>query len=482
MKRLAFLVLLSCALPGRAETDVQIERIEAMRLSGDYRAALERGRSDLAADPDDARLLQLQGEIELETGDLGAAATRFRRVIEVSPADALMARLTLAEVYQQRGERRPAEDLWQQIREAYQSGSALSSRDLQAVAGATRQLGKSDPQLFKQAVRIFDEVLRRDPSNLEAGIALGELLLEKYNNQEALLVFKEVLSRDDRHARALLGLARSQHFDYSSETVTSTLQALSINPNLVPARVLMARLFIELEQYTDAKHEIELALHVNPRSLEALAMLAVIHQLERDEEGFERVEAQVLELNPGYAGLYTLLAEMMAQNRFYREAEHFAGRALELDPQSWQGYGLRGMNQLRLGRMRAGRANLERSFNGDPYNVWIKNTLQLADSFDDYVEIDQDRFRVVLHGDEDALLEDYVLDLAQQAYRFFAVRYRHQPEQPIRLELYPDHADFSVRSVGLAGVGLLGVCFGPVVAMDSPAARERGTFNWGSTL
>jgi cellulose synthase operon protein C len=39
-----------------------------------------------------------------------------------------------------------------------------------------------------------------------------------------------------------------------------------------------------------------------------------------------------------------------------------------------------------------------------------------------------------------------------------------------------------VRSVGLAGVGLLGVAFGPVVAMDSPAARERGAFNWGSTL
>ena len=46
----------------------------------------------------------------------------------------------------------------------------------------------------------------------------------------------------------------------------------------------------------------------------------------------------------------------------------------------------------------------------------------------------------------------------------------------------PRHADFSVRTVGLAGMGILGVSFGPVVAMDSPTGRPLGTFNWGSTL
>src|SRR5262249_18017352 len=30
--------------------------------------------------------------------------------------------------------------------------------------------------------------------------------------------------------------------------------------------------------------------------------------------------------------------------------------------------------------------------------------------------------------------------------------------------------------------GALGVCFGPVVALDSPSARKAGEFNWGSTL
>jgi hypothetical protein len=51
----------------------------------------------------------------------------------------------------------------------------------------------------------------------------------------------------------------------------------------------------------------------------------------------------------------------------------------------------------------------------------------------------------------------------------------------VRLEIFEQHADFSVRTVGLTGLGALGVSFGRVLAMDAPSARPPGTFNWGST-
>src|SRR5207302_7422157 len=54
---------------------------------------------------------------------------------------------------------------------------------------------------------------------------------------------------------------------------------------------------------------------------------------------------------------------------------------------------------------------------------------------------------------------------------------------PVRLEVYPNHDDFVVRTLGLPGQGgLLGVTFGMVVAMDSPSARPPGEFNWASTI
>jgi tetratricopeptide (TPR) repeat protein len=48
--------------------------------------------------------------------------------------------------------------------------------------------------------------------------------------------------------------------------------------------------------------------------------------------------------------------------------------------------------------------------------------------------------------------------------------------------MFENHEDFAVRSLGLPGLGALGICFGQVIAMDSPSARPPGEFNWGSTL
>ena len=53
---------------------------------------------------------------------------------------------------------------------------------------------------------------------------------------------------------------------------------------------------------------------------------------------------------------------------------------------------------------------------------------------------------------------------------------------PVQLEVYPDHEDFAVRTMGMPGLGALGVTFGRVVAMDSPSGRRPGSFHWASTL
>ena len=46
---------------------------------------------------------------------------------------------------------------------------------------------------------------------------------------------------------------------------------------------------------------------------------------------------------------------------------------------------------------------------------------------------------------------------------------------PVQVEVYPDHEDFAVRTLGMPGLGALGVTFGPVVAMDSPSGRKPGS-------
>ena len=53
------------------------------------------------------------------------------------------------------------------------------------MAGAVRHLGRRDPQLFKDALKAYDEALAEDSLDVDAQVALGELFLEKYNSGEA---------------------------------------------------------------------------------------------------------------------------------------------------------------------------------------------------------------------------------------------------------------------------------------------------------
>ncbi len=52
----------------------------------------------------------------------------------------------------------------------------------------------------------------------------------------------------------------------------------------------------------------------------------------------------------------------------------------------------------------------------------------------------------------------------------------------MQVEVYPDHDDFAVRTLGMPGLGALGVTFGYSIAMDSPSGRPPGEFHWASTL
>ena len=180
--------------------------------------------------------------------------------------------------------------------------------------------------------------------------------------------------------------------------------------------------------------------------------------------------------------LYSTLAELAAQVRLYKPAAEFAKQGVTLDPKNWHAWSVLGMNQLRLGQITDGRKSLETSFTGDPYNVWVKNTLDLLDTYKNYDLITSANFQFMIEKDESPILSIYLKDLAEQAYKTFSTKYGYTPPPPIRIEVYRSHADFSVRTVGLAGLGALGVSFGTTLAFDSPAAKDAGPFNWGSTV
>ncbi len=457
-------------------------QVHAFAAVGRYADAEESARRYTKANAGSPELWNALGEVLYLRGARDEAADAFGKAIAAEAGDALTARLNLAILRYDRGERAKALAELDGFIDVYNRSRGLSSQELTAVGTAVRYLGVDEWRLYKDALRAYDEAIAADPGNPEPRVWVGELFLEKYNSADAAASFADALEINPKHARALLGMARRMRFDGQPGASDLTRSSLEVNPNLVAARVFLAGLLLELEDYEAALEEARKALEVNPASLEALSVLAAIRYLQGDANGFQEARRRALQLNPQYAGLYTTLAELSARGRLYFEAAGFARRAVELDARSWRGYALLGINQLRTGEIAEGTRNLEIAFDGDPFDVWTKNTLDLLDTFGEYDETPTDRFVIAIDGRESRLLSLYFAGLAEEAYDRLAALYGFRPRTPVRIEVYRSHADFSVRTVGLVGMGALGVSFGPVVAMDSPSAREVGGFNWGSTL
>jgi cellulose synthase operon protein C len=476
VKRLPALLL--CMSVGRLVAQAPdadaARRVRTLSDAGRYAEAIQVARrADLA--PALAELLRY-------TGRRDAADTVLRRALAERRPDSLLVRLQAGLLRHARGELDEARRLFDRFIDSYNDARGLTADELTAVAIAVEHLSAADPQLARDALRAYDEAIAADPGHLEARLRVGMLFLERYNGTEARAAFEAILGRDSAQPRALLGLARTAQFEGSRAALDLARRSLDRNPHLVEARVFHAELLTELEDYGAALREIMQALAVNPQSVASLSVRAAIAWLTADTAGFDIARQAVLALNPRYAPLYATLAEAASRQRRYAEAAEFARRAVALDATYWRGLALLGINELRLGSVDSARAHLERAFAGDPFDVWTKNTLDLLDILGRYAERPSPRFRVVADPAEVDVLAPYVVPLAEEAYEAMAARYGVRPPTPVRIEVYRRHADFSVRTVGLVGLGALGVSFGPVVAMDSPSARGRGEFNWGSTL
>jgi tetratricopeptide (TPR) repeat protein len=460
----------------------QRELARTLALTGRYEQA-EAVARQAAAGPQGRELWNTLGEILRERGRRAPAESAFVRAAAEHASDSLTALLNLAILHHDAGERARASKEFDRFIDVYNASAAsLTSREMMAVAIACRYLGEENPQLFKDALKALDRAAALDGEDLDPRIALGEIFLEKYNGAEAQAAFAGVLAANGAHPRALLGAAKRLIFDGQPGADSLLARALEVNPEFVGGRVLRARGYLDLEDYAGAQREVDRALAVNPSSLDALAVAAAIRFLDGNKAAYEALRERAHALNPHDAEFYATMAEVAARIRFYLLAADFARQGVEADSTSSRARSLLGMNLLRLGRIDDGKRSLERAFAGDPYDLWVKNTLDLLDTFKNYDVIRTERFHVMIEKDESALLSVYLMDLAERAYATFAAKYGFAPPPPVRIEIYRSHADFSVRTVGLAGLGALGVSFGTTLAFDSPAAKDAGPFNWGSTV
>ena len=470
------------AIGAVALPDLRIQSTGSPRRQ--VQALLDAGRHDEAervARNGGAALLATLGDVLRARGRLAAADSAYRAAAVAGNAGRRVAEIGLAEIAWQRGARDTAWKRADDLAAAYErDGSRWSSDDRTAAARAYLLLG-TDAKWVRSALSTFDDAVAADSTNIDAMVRIGDLFLEKYNAPDARASYEAVLRRAPNNARALLGVARVLEFQDSASVGEAADKALKANPSYADAFLFFARAHLEAEAYDSASAFARRALNVDSSSVSAWAILGASAWIRGDSTAFRFAKAGAERLNSRPSEFHAELADAAVRNRRYADAVQLARQAAAFDTSSVRALAILGTNLLRTGEINAGRTALERAFALDPYNIWQKNTLDLLDELAKFRTIDRGRFRFVAPAEEAELIVTYLGPLLEEAFDTLSKRYAYTPQTPIRLELFRRHADFSVRTVGLAGLGALGVSFGTTLAMDAPSARDPGTFNYGST-
>ncbi|MDH3715214.1 MAG: tetratricopeptide repeat protein, partial [Gammaproteobacteria bacterium] len=413
--------LLAMTLAGQPHASALQDAHDELR-TGKYGQAAELARALIAESPTADAWMTL-GLALAENGETTGAQDAFREAITLEPGTALRARVALALLGVHGEKRDSAHEELQSVLDEYRNRTdELHSQELHSLGDAARALANRDSELFRLAVDYYRLAIERDEDNLAVRVALGDLLLEKHNNADALATYRAALQRDEAFAPAVLGVARSQHFDHISAALDTALSSVELQPTLVAAHTFIARLQLETQEYAEADEHLTAALAVNPQSLPTLSMRAAMYYLRDEPALLERQLQAIRELAPNYSAVYSLLSELAARTRRYRDSVEFGLIGLTLNDTDWHAMASLGINRLRLGDMRSGRRALELAFKGDPFNVRVKNTLDLLDKLSQFDTQSSERFLLVAERGRAEILAPYLLPIAEAAYDYYAAR------------------------------------------------------------
>jgi tetratricopeptide (TPR) repeat protein len=306
------------------------------------------------------------------------------------------------------------------------------------------------------------------------------LLHARFDDPEAADLFREALAKDPSNAEGYVGLALVSLNRFDGKAVEYLSRAIDLDPKLAEPHAVMADLALKSDERELAATEADKAIVLQADCLDAMATHAAIELLaDRPPDTWF---ARIAVVSPSHGEGYAAIAHQLELHYRYEDAVTYYRKAVETDTHLWAAHSALGIELMRLGKEDEPRHELELSYNNGYRDAATVNSLRLLDSYKNFDTIRDDQTILKLNKREAAVLQPYLQTELHTIIAAYEKKYRMKLPGPVQVELYPNHEDFAVRTMGMPGLGALGVTFGQVVAMDSPSALRPGDFNWGATL
>jgi tetratricopeptide (TPR) repeat protein len=375
-------------------------------------------------------------------------------------------------------EREEAARIMQDVVARYGRVARPTPRQRFAAARAHRYLGN-----FEESSRLYQVAYRDSADYLEARLELATLFHEKYQANLAGEELHDAQNLYPDHPDVHLVTAWiSLQGNRLAQAEEEARRTLDVRPGDPGARIILSRLALISEQPAAAREWVAPVLEANPRHLGARSALAAAEYMSGDTAAYEAEVGRVLAQDPGCLEVFLDLAGLLDSSRRNDEAFALYDRVLARDPANAFALIESGLLHMREGREKTARGLLERGFEGDPFNIRAYNQLELLDLMDTFASYPTEHFEIRLDAGADSLFVPLLKESLEAIYRDLVPRHGWAPETRTIIEVLPSHDWFSARVTGLPWIGgIPAVCFGDVVAMDSPRTLA-GKSNWREIL
>jgi len=329
----------------------------------------------------------------------------------------------------------------------------------------------------------YQRARRNNPLHRQPVLALAELALSKRDFQLAAEILEKAVEKHNDDPDVHFGLARAFEPSDSKKFESSLKRVLKLNPNHLPARLLLVRRALAGEQYTEAESELKSLLKTNPSHPETLSLLSALAILKGDDVAAKKYRDLALKswgTNPLVD--HTIGRELSKKYRF-QEGSKYQRQAIAFDATHLDAQKQLAQDLLRLGQEAEGWQLADAVYQTDQYDVSVFNLMALRDELEKFTTLSEHGFDVRMDALEARIYGDRVLTLLKEAREELCRKYELELPETILVEIFPNPDDFAVRTFGMPGVsGYLGVCFGDVITANSPASQVNNPNNWEAVL
>jgi tetratricopeptide (TPR) repeat protein len=258
-------------------------------IMGRQRAkALNQLHESVNLDPNFAQSSFLLAQLELQVGDTESAVDLLKRLVAQRP-NLVPAQLLLAQAYQVQKNYDEALAICTQLEKEFPQNPQI------AVLMGTIYAQKQNADAARQE---FTRALGLEPDNADAQEALAELdfAAQQYSSSQARI--EKVIAKHPQEALpevllAKIFLAQSQ----TNRAEIALLKAAEL-PDGAPAYLMLAQLYVDVNQDKDALDILNIALSKNPKDPAALLLLASVQSSQKHYRAAADAYERLLVISP----------------------------------------------------------------------------------------------------------------------------------------------------------------------------------------